>query len=240
MRLKDNTIYCGDSIRYMQHFVESKEEPFVNTIISDIPYQISRKNQFKTMGREGFDWDWDYDFYTDDLKYLTNVLKPGGSIVLFMAFQQIEEVEDILVSSGLVAKDVMIARKLNPIPRNTYRRYVPAIEAIRWFVKPGQKWTFNKRPDKTYETGIFEAAIPLSLKQYHPASKPISILEELIYIHSNPGDFILDPFAGCASTAIAASNMNRTFATMEIDQKLYDKSVELLTKQGVKFEEGNI
>ena len=231
MQLKNNTVYLGDSVNYCQDF----ENPYYHLILTDIPYLISRKNQFKTMGREGFNFDWDQTFDINDLRHLPNVLKPGGSLVLFSSFQQIGAIEEVLINAGLKAKDKIIAVKSNPQPRNTKRRFVPALESISWFVKPGAKWTFNRRPGKKYENGLFEASIPLKLKKFHPTAKPISILEDLIYIFSNKGEIVFDPFAGCNTTAIAASNIGRKFITVEIDEKIHEKACQLLTEKEIKF-----
>ena len=37
-----------------------------------------------------------------------------------------------------------------------------------------------------------------------PDQKPVALYERIIAASSNPGDIVLDPFAGCATTPIAA------------------------------------
>ena len=42
-----------------------------------------------------------------------------------------------------------------------------------------------------------------------PDQKPLALYERIVLASSNPGDLVLDPFAGCATTIIAAKNNRR-------------------------------
>ncbi len=42
-----------------------------------------------------------------------------------------------------------------------------------------------------------------------PDQKPLKLYERIIEASSNEGDLVLDPFCGCATTIIAANNLNR-------------------------------
>lgn len=50
----------------------------------------------------------------------------------------------------------------------------------------------------------------------HPHAKPIGLLERLIALSSDPGDVVLDPFAGSGSTGVAANRLGRHFVGIEI------------------------
>lgn len=54
-------------------------------------------------------------------------------------------------------------------------------------------------------------------KRTHPFQKPLSLLERLIRIYSNPDDIIFDPFAGSGSTLIAAERQGRRAIGCEND-----------------------
>lgn len=62
-------------------------------------------------------------------------------------------------------------------------------------------------------------------KQWHPAQKPIMLLERLIRLSTNEGDMVLDPFAGSFSTAIACLLSKRNFIGCEKDSEYYDKGM---------------
>lgn len=197
----------------------------VDLIFTDIPYNVSRDNNFKTMkdrqGRNGIDFgEWDKDFDERQLKQLERILKKGGSLFTFHAFEQYETIREVL--DGLVVKDKIIWQKTNPMPRNRDRRWISDIEIASWFVKKGDKWTFN-RQDEKYEKSVLQypAESGGGFKRYHPTQKNLKLVEYLIKIHSNEGDIVLDPFLGGGTTAIACMNTSRNYIGFEIDEKYY-------------------
>ena len=50
----------------------------------------------------------------------------------------------------------------------------------------------------------------------YPTQKPVALLERIIEASSSPGDMVLDPFCGCGTTMIAAENLGRRWAGVEI------------------------
>jgi len=46
--------------------------------------------------------------------------------------------------------------------------------------------------------------------------KPITLLERIIEVCSNPGDIVLDPFCGCGTTVAAAQKLNRRWIGIDI------------------------
>lgn len=58
----------------------------------------------------------------------------------------------------------------------------------------------------------------------HPTQKPIALLEKLIKIFTDEGDYVADPVAGSGSTLIAAYNLNRKTYGFEIDKNIYKKA----------------
>lgn len=62
----------------------------------------------------------------------------------------------------------------------------------------------------------------------HQNQKPVPLLERCIESFSDAGQFVFDPFAGSASTAIAALNTGRNFGGVELDSSEYDKAVSRL------------
>ncbi len=51
----------------------------------------------------------------------------------------------------------------------------------------------------------------------YPTQKPKALLERIIKASSNEGDLVLDPFCGCGTTIIVASQWNRKFIGIDID-----------------------
>lgn len=50
----------------------------------------------------------------------------------------------------------------------------------------------------------------------YPTQKPLALLERIIEASSNPGDVVLDPFAGCGTTVAAAEKLGRRWMGIDI------------------------
>ena len=51
-----------------------------------------------------------------------------------------------------------------------------------------------------------------------PTQKPLALYEQFISASSNPGDLVLDPFCGCATTLVAAERLSRQWVGIDIDE----------------------
>jgi site-specific DNA-methyltransferase (adenine-specific) len=51
----------------------------------------------------------------------------------------------------------------------------------------------------------------------HPTQKPVALIERCLLASTNPGDYVLDPFLGGGTTAIAAIRLNRGCVGIELD-----------------------
>lgn len=168
-------------------------------------------------GRNGIDFgEWDKAFDESCLRQLIPKIKKGGSLLTFHSFFQFGILQEVL--SELEFKDKIIWEKTNPMPRNRDRRYVSNIEEASWYVKNGDKWTFN-RQGKNYDSCVyrFPSESGGGFTRYHPCQKNINLITELVKRHSNENDIILDPFIGSGTTAIAAINTNRNYIGFELD-----------------------
>jgi site-specific DNA-methyltransferase (adenine-specific) len=52
-------------------------------------------------------------------------------------------------------------------------------------------------------------------KTGYPTQKPLGILNRIVRVHSNPGDHILDFFAGSGTTGLAAARHDRSFTLID-------------------------
>lgn len=50
----------------------------------------------------------------------------------------------------------------------------------------------------------------------YPTQKPLALLDRIIKASSNPGDVVLDPFCGCATSLVAADRLRRQWAGIDL------------------------
>lgn len=232
-----NQILNEDCVRGMSDLINDGVP--VDLIVADPPYVISRGSNFHTMkdrknartGTSFGTWDEEFD-NTDWIKKSFDVLRDGGSLIVFNDFKKVSEVITIANKAGFEFKDVIVWEKTNPMPRNRDRRYVPSLELMVWFVKKQRaKWVFN-RQHSSYQSSVmrYPSESGGAFKRYHPTQKPVKLIEEIIRIHSNEGDLVLDPFMGSGTTAISALNTGRNYVGFELDKKYYDILTDRITE----------
>lgn len=68
-------------------------------------------------------------------------------------------------------------------------------------------------------------------KIVHTNQKPLSLIERLIEVSTDVGDVVWDPFAGLATTAVAANRLGRRCFTSEIAPSVYNAAVQRLRRE---------
>jgi len=210
-----NKVIHGDCLIEMQKIPDKS----IDLVLTDPPYNIARENNFTSMGRAGIDfgeWDKNADLFSY-IKEAFRVIKNGGSFIVFNDWKNLGDIEKEAVRCGFETKDMLRLEKSNPMPRNRDRRYITDYECAIWFVKKG-KWTFN-RQDPAYQRPKFVCSIDKGL---HPTQKSLKLMEQLVLIHSNENDIILDCFAGSGTTGVACQNTNRNYILIEKEQEYID------------------
>lgn len=233
-------IYNVDAYAKVKEFIDSGKK--VDHIITDPPYNISKDNNFSTMRnpRMGVDFgNWDrgeFDLYSWIPEY-AKILEKNGSMIIFCSYRYISYIIDVLEAkeTGMIVKDILVWKKSNPMPRNINRRYVQDMEFAIWAVKKRAKWVFNKPVDVPYLRAMFTTSLVSgSEKMGHPTQKSLRLMEEIISIHTNPGDLILDPFMGSGTTGVAAIKQERKFLGIEYDEIFFKTAKERLEKYTIE------
>ncbi|QIW62006.1 DNA (cytosine-5-)-methyltransferase [Mycoplasmopsis gallinacea] len=232
---KDWKIYNADAYTIIK---ELKNDGLkVDHIITDPPYNISKENSFHTLTsgkRKGIhfgEWDENFDL-TAWIKSYTELLKPNGSIIIFCSYLYISYLIDELIKNNIVVKDVLVWKKTNPMPRNVDRRYVQDKEFAIWGVKKGAKWIFNKPKETPYLRSEFITGVVSGKERtFHPTQKSLTLMNEIIKIHTNEGDVIIDPFMGSGTTGVASLRLNRSFIGVEKDQKYFELARERILNE---------
>lgn len=195
----------------------------VDAVITDPPYNISKQNNFQSMGRSGIyfgDWDIDFDI-TTPIKLCKNLIKKDGSIFIFNSWRNLGTIADALEENNFEVKDIFRYIKRNPMPRNRDRRYITDYEFAIWAVVKGGKWTFNRQND-TYDRPEFECSIPKC--EFHPNQKPIELMLDIIKRHVplEGGTTCLDFCMGSGTNGIACKQLDVDFIGIELEKKYFD------------------
>jgi DNA modification methylase len=161
----------------------------------------------------------------------------GTSMRQALHFQQI----------GLNLTDTMVYQKQNYLPQSAPGRYDQAWEYCFVICKGAPKAANmlkdrrNAKAGQTYKTGggrmkngetaelVTITAQEMGLRNNvwsypvggydngHPAPMPEAMAQDCVATWSNPGDVVLDPFAGSGTTLKAAKELNRRFIGIEIN-----------------------
>ena len=73
----------------------------------------------------------------------------------------------------------------------------------------------------------------------YPTQKPLALYERMIKASSNPGDIVLDPFAGCATTPVAAERLGRQWVAIDIWDAAHQTIINRLQQEGLAGPEGD-
>ncbi len=77
--------------------------------------------------------------------------------------------------------------------------------------------------------------LPGASTRDHPAPYPVALAERLIRMFSFVGDTVLDPFAGTASTQIAAAACGRDSVGIEVDPIYHGKALDRLSAEAASL-----
>lgn len=232
MPLGENKIFNMDFLNGIEMLIEKGVE--VDAIITDPPYNISKDNNFKTMGRAGIDFgEWDKGFNQFDwIEKSYPLLKKGGSLYIFNSWRNLGEIAAFAEKIGYEVKDVTRWIKKNPMPRNRDRRYIVDYEFALWLVKPGGKWTFNRLSD-TYDRPEYSYGLTSKGEKIgagHPTQKPLALMKEILLRHTNKGDLVLDGFIGSGTTCLACEETERNYIGFEKETSTFEMAKERLNK----------
>ncbi|MFQ3609998.1 MAG: DNA methyltransferase [Fimbriimonadales bacterium] len=116
------------------------------------------------------------------------------------------------------------------------RRWSPKHDTILWYAKDPKNYLFHYEaidripymaPDLVGEAKAQQGKTPTDVwwitivptnskeKTGYPTQKPLKLLERIIRVHSAPGDWVLDFFAGSGTTGEACARLGRRFVLID-------------------------
>lgn len=225
-------LYLGNAYTVIDELIKNNVK--VNHIITDPPYNISHENNFNTLKhpRKGVDfgeWDKNFDLFSWIPKY-EKILDKNGSMIIFCSYRYISFIIKAMEECNIEVKDILVWKKSNPMPRNIERRYVQDMEFAVWGVKKGAKWVFHKDKNKPYMRSMFETSLVSGKeKTIHPTQKSLQLMQDIIKIHTNENDIIIDPFMGSGTTGVACLSFGRKIIGVELDKTYFEIAKERIS-----------
>ena len=208
----------GDAAKLL----DGLEKNSVDLIIADPPYNLGKDYGNNTDTREKQEY---LDFTKDWLKKAVEVLKPNGTIYVFMGVRFISYLYMIMEDElGLHFNSWIVWHYTQGIGK--IRGFSPRHDDILHFTKSSKGFTFNvddvKIPQKFYrERNNMRGANPGNVwkfshvhysnpnRQVHPTQKPEGLIERMVLASSNRGELVLDPFSGSGTTQRVCQQLKR-------------------------------
>jgi len=234
-------LYQGDCLELMPRL---PAESF-DLIFADPPYFLSNDGMTCHAGKRVSvnkgKWDrsrgfaGNYRFTMDWLRQCQRLLKPNGTIWVSGTSHIIHIVGCALDELGFKILNDITWVKPNPPPNLSCRYFVHATETVIWAGRDKKcRHKFNYRLMKRLNGGrqmksvwfIDPPARSEKVFGKHPTQKPLALLERIIAASSDEDDTILDPFAGSATTGLAAARMNRVFVGIELEPDFLAVSIK--------------
>ena len=228
--MRKNTITIGDVIEKLKKI---PDETF-DLVVTSPPYNLKnstgngmkdgRGGKWSTAalldGYSNYDDNMPHDIYVEwqrnCLNEMLRVTKDDGAIFYNHKWRVqagiLQDRQDIV--SGFPVRQIIIWRRKGGINFNP-GYFLPTYEVIYLIAKKN----FKLAKGANSFGDIWEFTQEMS--NDHPAPFPLGLIERIIL--SSTGNFVLDPFMGSGTTAVAAKNLGRDFYGIEISP-LYVKS----------------
>jgi len=210
------------------NYLSTLESNSIDLILTDPPYDISKKSGFSSGKMSKFTqisidfgyWDTEIDLDTLFKEYY-RVLRKGGTLILFYDVWKSTMIKDFAVKYRFKQPRVGQWLKNNPVPVNSKTNYLSNCSEYFFSFVKDKNPTFNSE----YDNGIYNFPLCHGKERLeHPTQKPLGLIKNLILKHSNSGDIVLDTFSGTSTTAIACLETNRKFICIERDENYYEIS----------------
>ncbi len=221
----EDTVICGDAAEEMKKLPDAS----IDLIVTDPPYNLGKDY--------GNNQDWkawqDYEDFTKQwLSQAVRILKPSGSLYVFMGVRFIAKLYLLLEQEfGLNFNGWITWHYTQGMGRKT--GFSPRHEDVLSFTKT-KDFTFNldpvRVPQKYYrERNNMAGANPGDVWQFshvhycsaerqpHPTQKPEALMERMILASSHPSDIVLDPFAGSGTVCRVAKVLGRHWVGIDIN-----------------------
>ena len=241
-KLPVDAVLCGDAVTLIRELPDAS----VDMVFMDPPYGHTENGSLQQRREAVFGWSDGKGVYRDGEGAYSPLVANDGAEADEVLAAILPEIKRVLVPGGccccggggggpdpqFARWSLMIDQVLNfkmavvwdKGPMGMGWHYRRSYEMVLVSQK-GQKCNWYDESHRV-ENVIRHIGKILPSKDQHPTEKPIELAQHFIRLHSQPGDLILDPFAGSGSTGVAARKEGRRFLGFEIDPKWHEAAAK--------------
>ena len=218
------TLYHGDCREVMADMADKSAA----AVLTDPPYTERTHIKARTPERAGVT---SFAAITDtDLRViLTDAARVSrGWVVATLDYRHAVEF-DTTPPEGLRVLRLGVWVKTNPTPQLTGDRPAQGWEAIAYMHRDDlrSKWSGGGAH------GNYVAPIPPP--EGHPTAKPLPLVSQWVRWFTQPGEVVLDPFAGSGTTLRAAVNEGRRAIGVELEERYAEIAARRLSQDVLDF-----
>lgn len=103
---------------------------------------------------------------------------------------------------------------------------VPLLETKRGYA--GYNAKYPAKSEFYRRTNVWTDINEIFRGKLHPTQKQQRLHEVMVEVHTQPGEWVIDPFAGAGTTAFACRKLGRRFVVIENDRGYFDDMVRRL------------
>lgn len=237
------TMHHGDCVTFLDALPDAK---LFDVMLTDPPYEAeahtkarrslkdaTQKKGAKNKGeRRRIDQPLEVSFPAMTLELRASTTISAARLVrrwsvLFCQIEGITPWRNALEVHGLEWVRGGIWRKPNGAPQFTGDRPGQGFECLAIAHPPGRK-RWNGGGKHAVWTHPLEHGAGSGVRNEHPTQKPLDLMLELVADFTDPGDIVLDPFAGSGTTGVACLRLGRRFVGIEQDPTFFALACERL------------
>ena len=204
-------------------FIKGMPDKCVDLVVTDPPYGIKYKTNYRIDPEHDFCScilnDNNCSVIEKFIKEIYRVMKDDTAMFMFASPKRILDYERFFRDSKFTIKNRIVWVKNNWTAGDLRGQFGQQYEII-YLAAKGRPLIRGKRWPDVWNFDRVPSSIAI-----HQNQKPVPLLERCIESFSDAGQFVFAPFAGSASTAIAALNTGRNFGGVELNSNEYAKAV---------------
>lgn len=185
----------------------------VDLVLTDPPYGMNYRSNRRVASKRfrSIKGDADSSLFTEVVAELHRVLRDNRHIYVFCSWHRVDEFKQQF-ERFFSLKNILVWNKNNHGSGDLKGAFAPKHEFIL-FGHKGRRELNWRLPD------VLDFAKLSSSALTHPTEKPTDLLKTLIEVSSQPGETVLDCFAGTGSTGLACVAAGRRAVLIERDSE---------------------